>query len=115
MTTSGPEEGGVVGFDHNREFRLQKEKVRIFALARELDMESKDLLTICRQHGIDVKNQLSTIEPELCDTIKSLVKKGGGTATAALPKPAALPPVEKKIINLDSRRVPRPPVAPAKG
>jgi hypothetical protein len=43
--------------------RLQKEKVRIFALARELGIESKDLLTLCRQNGIDVKNQLSTIEP----------------------------------------------------
>ena len=70
---------------------MQKEKVRIFALARELDMESKDLLAVCRQHGIDVKNQLSTIEPELSDRIKQLVQ-GGGVATAAPPK-AALPPV----------------------
>ena len=29
-------------------------------LAHELDMESKDLLDLCRQHGIDVQNQLST-------------------------------------------------------
>ena len=89
---------------------MQKEKVRIFALARELDMESKDLLTICRQHGIDVKNQLSTIEPELCDQIKVLVKKGGGTATAAPTKAPVLPQVDKKILNLDARR-PRPAAA----
>ena len=94
---------------------MQKEKVRIYVLARELDMESKDLLAVCRQHGIDVKNQLSTIEPELCDQIKQLVTKSGGTATAAPPKPAVLPQVEKKITNLDTRRAPRPAVVPGKG
>src|SRR5438094_431067 len=99
--------GGGAGMNLTRSFVLQKEKVRIFALARELDMESKDLLAVCRQHGIDVKNQLSTIEPELCDQIKQLVKKGGGTAVAAPAKPPSLPQVDKKIINLDSRR-PRP-------
>ena len=46
---------------------MQKEKVRIYALARELDMESKDLLDLCRQHGIDVRNQLSSVEPEQRD------------------------------------------------
>ena len=34
---------------------MQKEKVRVYALARELDMESKDLLDMCRQAGYDVK------------------------------------------------------------
>ena len=55
---------------------MQKEKVRIFALARELDMESKDLVALCRQHGIDVKNQLSTLEPETRDQIVQIVKRG---------------------------------------
>ena len=31
---------------------MGKERIRVFALARELDMESKDLLTVCRQAGI---------------------------------------------------------------
>ena len=92
---------------------MQKEKVRIFASHRELDMESKDLLTICRQNGIDVKNQLSTIEPELGDQIRQMVKKGGGVATAAPSKPV-LPLPEKKIVNLDSQRK-RPAVLPQKG
>jgi translation initiation factor IF-2 len=68
---------------------LTKEKIRIFALARELDMESKDLLVMCRQHGIDVKNQLSTIEPEVRDQIVQLVKRG---ATASPAPPVAVKP-----------------------
>ena len=62
----------------------KKEKVRIFALARELDMETKDLLVLCQQNGLDVKNQLSTIEPEVRDQILQLVKRGstiGANAT----------------------------------
>ena len=53
----------------------KKEKVRIFALARELGMESKDLVVFCQQHGLDVKSQLSTIEPEVREQILQLVKK----------------------------------------
>ena len=48
---------------------MQKEKVRVYALARELNMESKDLLDVCRSAGLDVKNQLSGIEPEQRDMI----------------------------------------------
>jgi len=75
---------------------LQKEKVRIYALARELDIDSKDLLEMCRQAGYDkVKNQLSSLDPEQRDAIELMVKKGsqagGGVAVAAPPKatPAA--------------------------
>ena len=62
---------------------MQKEKVRIYALARELDMESKDLLDLCRQAGIDVKNQLSSLDPEQRDAVELMVKRGGGTAVMA--------------------------------
>jgi translation initiation factor IF-2 len=77
----------------------KKEKVRIFALARELGMESKDLVVFCQQHGLDVKSQLSTIEPEVREQILQLVKKP--TAPAAPPPPpppaAVAPPAPRKI------------------
>ena len=41
-----------------QEFRLQ-DKIRIYALARELNVETKDLIDTCRQAGIDVKNQVA--------------------------------------------------------
>src|SRR5438034_7339772 len=100
------------------EQRLTKEKVRVFELARELDMESKDLMALCRQHGIELKNQLSTVGPELRDQIVEVVKRG--PASAAQPQRATAAPViptviNKKIQTLESRprHVPGKPAAPA--
>jgi translation initiation factor IF-2 len=55
-------------------------------------MQSKDLLDMCRNAGYDVKNQLSSLEPDQRDAIEALVKKGsrGGVAVAA-PAPQPLP------------------------
>ncbi len=88
-----------------------KEKIRVFALARELDMESKDLLAMCRANGIDVKNQLSTVEPEVREQIESLVKRGSGASAAAKPGGQVLPPKTKEIRNLDSGRSRTPPAS----
>jgi translation initiation factor IF-2 len=83
---------------------LQSEKKRIFALARELDMESKDLLTVCRQAGIDVKNQLSTLDPDQVIMIEQMVRKGKTAAAAATaPATAPLQAPPAKIRNLDKR------------
>ena len=68
---------------------MQREKVRIYALAKELNVESKDLLDLCRQAGFDVKNQLSSLDPEQRDAVEVMIRKGGGVAVAAPPpKPA---------------------------
>src|SRR5437868_2026443 len=87
--------------------------VRIYFLARELGVESKDLLDLCRQAGFDVKNQLSSLDPEQRDEVERLVKRGGGVATAAPPpppKPTVLPSVSSKVRTLPtSRPVPREP------
>jgi translation initiation factor IF-2 len=88
------------------ELPLQKEKVRIYALARELNMDSKDLLDMCRQAGYDVKNQLSSLDPEQKDQIVQMVKRGGGAAVAvaSAPKPSTvIPQVPTPIRVLDSR------------
>src|SRR5437588_3930289 len=74
-----------------QEFRLQKEKVRVYALARELNIESKDLVDLCRQAGIDVKNQLSSLDPDQRDAVELLVRRGGGVAVAAAPPKAVAP------------------------
>ena len=89
------------------ELCLQREKVRVYALARELNVESKDLLELCQKSGLDVKNQLSSLDPEQRDMIEALVKRGGLNAAAPpAPKPVAhapLPDVQKTIRNLDTR------------
>ncbi|HEY7423145.1 MAG TPA: translation initiation factor IF-2 [Gemmataceae bacterium] len=86
---------------------MQKEKVRIFALARELGIETKDLMTLCRQNGIDVKNQLSTIEPEVRDQVVQLVQKRGSAAATGSGSHRPLPPVDRKIPVLETNK-PRP-------
>ncbi len=78
-----------------------KEKVRLYALARELNMESKDLLDLCRQHGIEIKNQLSSLDPETRDQVEQLVRKGGGVAVAAPPAPPpGFNPATGKVLDL---------------
>jgi translation initiation factor IF-2 len=98
---------------------LQKEKVRVYILARELNIDTKDLLDICKQAGLDVKNQLSSLEPGQRDMIEQLVKKGGGVAVAAPPKAATPPPLPEvskavRVLPTARRREPEAaPVAPA--
>jgi translation initiation factor IF-2 len=85
---------------------LQKEKVRVYALARELNIESKDLVELCRQAGIDVKNQLSSLDPDQRDAVEQLVRRGGSSvATAAPPRPSApvIPSLPTPVPNLSVR------------
>src|SRR5579862_7214489 len=88
------------------EQRLQKDKVRVFELARELDLESKDLMALCRNHGIELKNQLSNVTTEQRDQIIDLVKRG--PTAAAQPQRATAPVIpaviNRKVQSLDTRR-----------
>jgi translation initiation factor IF-2 len=94
-----------------------QEKTRVYALARELNVESKDLIDLCRQAGIDVKNQLSSLDPEERDAVLLLMKKGspaagGAAAPAAAPKAPAspvIPVIQTPIRNLNPIR-PKPPL-----
>ena len=88
---------------------MQREKVRIYALAKELNVESKDLLDLCRQAGFDVKNQLSVLDPEQRDAVEVMIRKGGGVAVAAPPKPvvSAIPTIPTPVPVLPSRTVRR--------
>jgi translation initiation factor IF-2 len=71
-----------------------QEKIRIYALARELNVDTKDLIDVCRKAGMDVKNQLSSLDPDQRDHVAQLLKKGGGgvaVATAIKPPPPVTP------------------------
>ncbi len=94
----------------HREFRLQNEKIRIFVLARELGMESKDLVALLRQNGFDVKSQLSTIEHEVRDQVVQLVQthKGGSVSTPHRSSGSVVPPADRKIPVLDTKPRPAP-------
>src|SRR6202035_1807860 len=75
-------------------------KLRVFALAKELNLESKDLLAYCKELGYaGITNQLHGLEPEQVDALKERVKKGGpkhGHSQAYTPVVSGTPP--KSII-----------------
>lgn len=52
-------------------------KIRIFALARELGLDSKVLIGLCDEAGIKLRNALATITPEERDQIVDFVKNRG--------------------------------------
>ena len=59
-------------------------KIRIFALAKELGLDSKDLIEIGSRAGIQIKNSaLASITPEERDTIVAFMKNDGGGSTTA--------------------------------
>ncbi len=80
-----------------------QEKVRVYALARELNIESKDLLELCRKAGFDVKNQLSNLEPEQRDAVVEMFKKGSHKQPAAS---APAKPVTPSLLDLGGKSVP---------
>src|SRR5437868_10845872 len=67
--------------------------VRIYFLAKEQNVESKDLLDLCKQAGFDVKNQLSSLDQEQCDAVELLLKKGASNAAATSAAPKHVTPV----------------------
>jgi translation initiation factor IF-2 len=84
-------------------------KVRAFALARELNLETKTLLDYAKELGFTaVINQLSGLSPEQVDALKDRAKQGGKPA-AAMPGGSAhttvkpvIPPIAKdnKILTI---------------
>jgi translation initiation factor IF-2 len=76
-----------------------QDKIRIYALARELNVDTKDLIDLCRQAGFDVKNQLSSLDPDQRDTVVQLLKRGGGSAVAVAAAPKASGPVIPQVMT----------------
>lgn len=72
-------------------------KIRLFALARELGLDSKVLIELCDEAGVKLRNALATITPEEKDQIVAFIKnrEGGGSAAPA-PK-EELAPVREEV------------------
>src|ERR1700738_2635461 len=65
-------------------------KPRIFELAKELGMSSKDLLGLFGRLGLEAKNQLSVVEPKVADLLRAQLKGAKAAPKAArAPAPAA--------------------------
>src|SRR4051794_2107106 len=121
--------GGCVGAPP-KEFRLSNpqtkdikekdKKLRVFALAKELNLESKDLLAYCKELGFaGITNQLHGLEPDQFAPLKERVKKGPRPgASAPAPPPvhggppkSVFPPAAK--LDKPIQTLPKAPVKPA--
>src|SRR4030065_923597 len=79
-------------------------KIRIYELAKKLDVSSKVVLNELSKLGIEGKTHTSGIEPEIAKTIEdALQKKAAGSLKKVLPSP---PPVEKPSEGLKEHPVP---------
>jgi translation initiation factor IF-2 len=61
-------------------------KIRIFALAKELDLDSKLLIEYCAKCGVQAKNVLASISPEERDQVVAFIRqqpRGGGAPPEA--------------------------------
>ena len=67
-------------------------KIRIFTLAKELNMDSKVLIGYCQKLGMTIKDSpLASISEEERDRILEFIKQGPGAQDAAAKGEAAAP------------------------
>ncbi len=105
---------------------MNKGKVRIYELSKDLELENKDILAICEKLDIAVKSHSSTISEEEADQIKQAASSSDykPVSRAARPpkvnKPARTPgakPMAKPVRPrqqqiLEIRRYPKPATSP---
>jgi translation initiation factor IF-2 len=87
-------------------------KVRIFELAKELGLTSKELVTLFneRLNGVfEAKNQLSVVPDQIADLVRSVLLKPGAKKAA---KPAAVPEARVKRVPTAKAGAPAAPPAP---
>jgi translation initiation factor IF-2 len=79
-------------------------KVRIFELAKELGLSSKDLIGLFERLGLEAKNQLSVVDDPIADLVRGVLlggaskaapKAAGATAVAEPPAPPNAPAAPK--------------------
>ncbi len=89
-------------------------KPRIFELAKELGMSSKDLLGLFGRLGVEAKNQLSVVEPKVADLLRAQLKgaKAAKAASAAAAPAAAVATAAPPAAAAESPGAPAP-AAPA--
>ncbi|CAN5718991.1 translation initiation factor IF-2 [soil metagenome] len=59
------------------------EKVRIYQLAKDLGVETKEMLTMLDDMGVEYKSHASSLEADVADTIRQLVEGDGASAASA--------------------------------
>jgi len=85
-------------------------KIRIFTLAKELNMDSKVLLEYCQRLGIILKNSaLASISPEEKEKVLELIKQGPPPGASGKAEPLAPSREAPRVV---STKVPKIKTAP---
>lgn len=72
-------------------------KIRLFALARELGLDSKVLIELCDEAGVKLRNALATITPEEKDQIVAFIQnRNGSGGSTPVPAEEELVPVREE-------------------
>lgn len=89
-------------------------KIRIFALARDLGLDSKVLIDLCEEAGVKLRNALATISEEERDQVVEYIRKNKKGAPAAIETPVAemtpvrdVPAVVGKVRRIGGGALPR--------
>ena len=64
-------------------------KERIYELAKELKMPSKDLVKLANDHGMTVKSHMSSVTPDQAKQLRSLMQPAAKPTPKPTPKPAS--------------------------
>ncbi|WP_166828928.1 translation initiation factor IF-2 [Thalassoroseus pseudoceratinae] len=81
-------------------------KIRIFALAKELGIDSKELIDYCNQAGVPAKNSaLASISPEQRDIVVNFIREGasGDAKPEEASVDAPLEPVRAEVVDRGSK------------
>ncbi|MFM7036994.1 MAG: translation initiation factor IF-2 [Planctomycetaceae bacterium] len=78
-------------------------KIRIFALARDLGLDSKVLIDLCEEAGVRLRNALATISEEERDQVVAYIRKKGSAPAADQPAADISPLRDQPTVG---RRVP---------
>ena len=70
-------------------------KERIYELAKELKMPSKDLVKLANDHGMAVKSHMSSVTPDQAKQLRSLMQPAAKPTPKPTPKPASTKPAAK--------------------
>ncbi len=87
---------GVFPATHSVGLRGYVLKIRIFALARDLGLDSKVLIELCEEAGVKLRNALATISEEERDQVVAYLRKKG-TAISSEPPGPELTPVRESV------------------
>jgi translation initiation factor IF-2 len=79
-------------------------KIKVYELAKELGLDSQQLVDVIQRLGVDIKNSMSVLGSEEVRTIRDYYRKQKGYSKAAAPSPTKGSMTEKRVGTTVIRR-----------